>query len=55
MNILIESYLIGFKIVCIKSMILRKNTILIKHCICIVNSASSKTATCTYFSSIFLS
>lgn len=57
MNILIESYLVGFKIVCIKSMILRKNTILIIHCtsIYIANSASSKTATCTYFSFIFLS
>lgn len=48
MNILIESYLIGFKIVCIKSMILRKNTVLIIHCICIVNSASSKITTCKY-------
>lgn len=55
MNILIESYLVGFKIVCIKSMILHKNKILIIYCICIINSASSKIATCIYFSFIFLS
>jgi len=35
---------LGFKIVCIKSMILRKNTILITHCICIVNLVSFKVA-----------